>query len=60
MFRRTSRKGRGMGINLYAAKPITTEYVGFSEHVPNSESRFGCRQMELWANKESNATPRQI
>ena len=45
MFHRTSRKGCGTGINLYAGKPKRTEYAGFSEHVNNSESRFGCRQM---------------
>jgi len=60
MFNRISHKGRGMGINLHEVTPKRTEYAGSYEHVNNSESRFGCRQMELWTNKEPTATPRQI
>jgi len=53
MFYRISRKGRGMGTNLHAGKPKRIEYADSSEHVNNSESRFGCRQMELWAKKRT-------
>jgi hypothetical protein len=46
--------------HLYAVNPKRTDYAGFSDHVDSSESRFGRRQMEIWANKETTATSRTI
>jgi hypothetical protein len=60
MFHTTLGKGLGMGINLFASKPNRTEYAGFSGQVNSSQSRFRCRQMELWWNKEPTATSRPI